>query len=144
MSVRPAPGRLEHAGAARDAWGLAVVVVLALAVSWTIFQRAIRVGDLLWFDEAYHSLWGLLIADDLLHARFVSLLVDTNRQVYWPPLHSWYSRCSSSFSGRRRSWRDRAVSWRSFHGCHRVLHRPATTGRGRGEPRSAESWPRRV
>ena len=50
----------------------------------------IRVGDLLGFDEAYHSLWGLLIADDLLHARFVSILVDTNRQVLWPPLHSWY------------------------------------------------------
>ena len=90
MSVRPAPGRLEHAGAAREAWGLAVVLALALAVSWVIFERVIRVGDLLAWDEAFHSLWGLLIADDLLHARFVSILVDTNRQVYWPPLHSWY------------------------------------------------------
>jgi 4-amino-4-deoxy-L-arabinose transferase-like glycosyltransferase len=90
MSVRLAPGRLEHAGAARDNWGLAVVVALALAVSWVIFERVIRVGDLLGWDEAYHSLWGLLIADDLLHARFVGILVDTNRQVMWPPLHSWY------------------------------------------------------
>jgi len=84
------PLRIRGASSARDAWGLAVVVALALAVSWAIFQRAIRVGDLLGFDEAYHSLWGLLIADDLLHARFVSILVDTNRQVLWPPLHSWY------------------------------------------------------
>ena len=84
------PWRIRGSRAARDAWGLAVVVALALAVSWAIFQRAIRVGDLLGFDEAYHSLWGLLIADDLRHARFVSMLVDTNRQVYWPPLHSWY------------------------------------------------------
>ena len=89
-SVRPTPGRLEHAGAARDAWGLAVVLALALAVSWVIFERVIRVGDLLGWDEAHHSLWGLLIADDLVHGRFVSILVDTNRQVYWPPLHAWY------------------------------------------------------
>src|SRR5258705_13654001 len=90
MSVRPTHGRLAHAGAARDAWGLAVVLALALAVSWVIFERVIRVGDLPGWDEACHCLWGLLIADDLVHARFVGILVDTSRQVYWPPLHSWY------------------------------------------------------
>jgi len=73
-----------------DAWGLAVVLALALAVSCGIFARVIRVGGFLGWDEAYHGLWGLLIADDLLNSRFVSLLVDTNRQVLWPPLHSWY------------------------------------------------------
>jgi len=67
-----------------------VVLGLALGVSCGIFTRGIRAGGLLGGDEAFHSLWGLLIAGDLLSGRVVSFLVDTNRQVYWPPLHSWY------------------------------------------------------
>jgi hypothetical protein len=61
----------------------------ALVVGWSVFQCIIRPGDAFSWDEAAHSLKGLLIASDLKSGDCLGFLYDTYRQVYWPPLHSW-------------------------------------------------------
>ena len=71
----------------------------ALVVGWSIYHLIIRLsGDFGW-DEASHSLKGLLIAHDFKSGDWVSLLYDTYRQVYWPPLHSWLTAISFLVSG---------------------------------------------
>lgn len=62
---------------------------LALSVGWSIYLFVIRPGEPFNWDEAGHSLKGLLIAHDVRTGDWLSLLYDTYKQVYWPPLHSW-------------------------------------------------------
>jgi hypothetical protein len=61
-----------------------------LAVGWQVYQREILPSGPFHWDEAAHSLKGLLIAYDLQSHDWLSFLYDTYRQVYWPPLHSWF------------------------------------------------------
>jgi hypothetical protein len=61
----------------------------ALVVGWSVFQCVIRPGPPFYWDEAAHSLKGLLIAHDVRSGDWLSFLYDTYKQVYWPPLHSW-------------------------------------------------------
>lgn len=60
-----------------------------LVVGWSIYQFVIRPSGAFGWDEAAHSLKGLLIAHDLKSGDWLGFLYDTYHQVYWPPLHSW-------------------------------------------------------
>jgi len=69
----------------------AVIVVAALAASvgWLVFERAIATNPPVSWDEGAHSLFGVLIAQDMRHGSLLALAYDTYQQVYWPPIHSW-------------------------------------------------------
>ena len=60
-----------------------------LIVGWSIYHFVIRPSGAFGWDEAVHSLKGLLIAHDLKSGDWLGFLYDTYHQVYWPPLHSW-------------------------------------------------------
>lgn len=62
-----------------------------LVVGWSIYQFVIRPSGAFAWDEAAHALRGLLIAHDLKGGNWFGFLFDTYRQVYWPPLHSWFT-----------------------------------------------------
>lgn len=65
-------------------------VLLAGCVSaWVVYSRLVLPSGALSWDESAHALYGLLIAHDIETRDWVSLLYDTYRQVFWPPLHSW-------------------------------------------------------
>jgi len=66
-----------------------VLALLALAAGWGIYQQVILPSGAFEWDEAAHSIKGLLIAHDVKTGNWLGLLYDTYRQVYWPPLHSW-------------------------------------------------------
>jgi len=57
-------------------------------VGLRIYKDIVVLRNTLNYDEAFHSLKGLLIADDLQNGDLVSLLYDSYRQVYFPPLYS--------------------------------------------------------
>jgi len=65
------------------------VVGASLAAAVLVYRGLIVPGGPLGWDESAHALYGLLIAHDLRQLDWISLLYDTYRQVYWPPLHSW-------------------------------------------------------
>ena len=69
----------------------AVVLVAALAVSiaWLVYDRAIATNPPVSWDEGAHSLFGVLVAQDMRQGNLLALAYDTYRQVYWPPIHSW-------------------------------------------------------
>ncbi|MFN8534309.1 MAG: hypothetical protein U0556_12285 [Dehalococcoidia bacterium] len=75
----------------RRAWPAAMVVLAAAGVGAVLFDRAIRPSGPLGWDEAYHALWALRIAADIEAGDLLGLLYDSYRQVYWPPLFSWYA-----------------------------------------------------
>ena len=93
-------------------WGHLVIVAAALGVALGVFERAILVAGPLSGDDAYHSLWGLRIAEDIRQGQWLGLAYDTYRQVYWPPLHSWYLAALFLLWGPRTRWPARAACWR--------------------------------
>jgi 4-amino-4-deoxy-L-arabinose transferase-like glycosyltransferase len=66
-------------------------VCFVLFVGFRIYRDIVVLRNTLIYDEAFHSLKGLLIADDLRNADWVSLLYDSYRQVYFPPLYSLFT-----------------------------------------------------
>jgi len=78
----------------------------------------IALGGTLGWDESAHALYGLLIAHDLSQHDWISLLYDTYRQVYWPPLYSWLAGLLFLFTGRTtaacprsaRGWRGEVLA----------------------------------
>jgi len=66
-----------------------LIVIAALFTGWRIYTLMIVPAGPFRWDEAAHALRGLLIADDLRQGSWLGFLLDTYRQVYWPPLHSW-------------------------------------------------------
>ena len=60
-----------------------------LSVGWCVYHLEILPSGPFHWDEAAHSLKGVLIAHDLQTHDWLSFFYDTYRQVYWPPLHSW-------------------------------------------------------
>lgn len=72
-------------------WPIVLVVAASLAVCAMLAARAIApAGPMLW-DESFHSLWALRLAADLRAFDVIGLAYDSYRQVYWPPLFSWYA-----------------------------------------------------
>jgi 4-amino-4-deoxy-L-arabinose transferase-like glycosyltransferase len=65
------------------------ILITALFTGWRIYTLMIVPAGPFRWDEAAHALRGLLIADDLQQGSWLGFLIDTYRQVYWPPLHSW-------------------------------------------------------
>ncbi len=76
-----------------------VFVLIVLLVGWGILVRLILPSGPFMWDEAAHALKGLVIAEDIGHADWLSLLYDSYRQVYWPPVHSWFLGISFLFAG---------------------------------------------
>jgi 4-amino-4-deoxy-L-arabinose transferase-like glycosyltransferase len=66
------------------------MVCLGLFMGWRIYMSAIVPGSVPHWDEAAHALKGLLIAEDLKRGDWAGFLYDSYRQVYWPPLLSWF------------------------------------------------------
>jgi 4-amino-4-deoxy-L-arabinose transferase-like glycosyltransferase len=67
----------------------ALIIIVALFTGWRIYTLMIVPAGPFRWDEAAHALRGLLIAEDLRQGSWLGFLLDTYRQVYWPPLHSW-------------------------------------------------------
>src|SRR5438067_7122064 len=65
-----------------------LLVCFGMIVGWSVWQFVIRPGAGFSWDEASHSLKGLVITNDLRSGDWLGFLYDTYRQVYWPPLHS--------------------------------------------------------
>src|SRR2546428_4026180 len=70
--------------------GWTLVLSGAIATSALLFVRRVWPDPAFAWDEAYHALYGLLIADELKRAQWLSVAYDSFLEVYWPPLHSWY------------------------------------------------------
>lgn len=67
----------------------ALAVMVSAAAGWLVFLHLVLPGRPPHWDEAAHALQGALVAQDVRELDLLSLLFDTYRQVYWPPLHSW-------------------------------------------------------
>jgi len=69
-----------------------VSVLATLGAAWAIFTYTVLpAGPPCDWDETAHAVRGLLIAYDLQQGDWLHFLFDTYRQVYWPPLHSWFT-----------------------------------------------------
>lgn len=72
-------------------------MVLGLALAWSAanlmlaYDHFLLAKGLLVWDETFHSLQGLRIAQDLRNWDLLAFLYDSYRQVYWPPAFSWIS-----------------------------------------------------
>lgn len=66
-------------------------ICFVLFVGYRIYKDVVVLRNTLSYDEAFHSLKGLLVADDLRNGDLVSLVYDSYRQVYFPPLYSLFT-----------------------------------------------------
>ena len=65
------------------------VCIVSLLIGLLVYvQLLLPRGPFLW-DEAAHGMKGLLIAHDLQTGNLFAFLLDSYRQVLYPPLHSW-------------------------------------------------------
>lgn len=74
--------------------GSAGVILISCAGAWLIYRKLILTSGPLDWDESAHALWGLLIAHDIGQRDWLSLIYDTYRQVFWPPIHAWLTAVS--------------------------------------------------
>lgn len=70
--------------------GRALFLVEAVSASAILYVDRVLPDPAFGWDEAYHALYGIVIADGLRRSQWLSVGYDTFLQVYWPPLHSWY------------------------------------------------------
>jgi hypothetical protein len=68
---------------------LAAVVAISTAAGWLVYNKLVLLGIQPFWDEAAHLLQAALIAHDVGTGDLPGLLLDSYRQVYWPPMHSW-------------------------------------------------------
>jgi hypothetical protein len=80
---------VAEARAARDRIAFAAVALASAAAGWLVYHRLVLLRIPPFWDEAAHMLQGALIAHDVRAGDLPALLLDTYRQIYWPPLHSW-------------------------------------------------------
>ncbi|MCS7003233.1 MAG: hypothetical protein NZ518_10335, partial [Dehalococcoidia bacterium] len=66
------------------------LLVASLGVAAIILVRVIIPSGTMGWDEGYHALWGARILADLRQGDALAFAYDSYRQVYWPPLHSWW------------------------------------------------------
>ena len=74
---------------AKDRIALAAVVTVSTAAGWLVYRKLVLLGIQPFWDEAAHLLQAALIAHDVGAGDLPGLLLDSYRQVYWPPMHSW-------------------------------------------------------
>ena len=67
----------------------ALIIIATVFTGWRIYTLMIVPAGPFRWDEAAHALRGVLITEDLREGSWLGFLLDTYRQVYWPPLHSW-------------------------------------------------------
>jgi hypothetical protein len=65
-----------------------LLIFFMIYVGYAIYSKMIIFMGTLGYDDAFHSLKALLIAEDLRNGSWLSVLYDSYRQVYYPPLHS--------------------------------------------------------
>ena len=75
-----------------------ILLTTGLQNLWVYYHQIKLRGDYGW-DSAAHAMWGVTIYQDLISGRWLSLLFDTYRQVYWPFMHSWFLAGSMLFLG---------------------------------------------
>lgn len=68
---------------------LLLVSVLAAVVFWLIYSKLLLIRGPFISDEGVHALKGVQFADDFQRGDWLGLLLDSYRQVLYPPLHSW-------------------------------------------------------
>jgi 4-amino-4-deoxy-L-arabinose transferase-like glycosyltransferase len=66
--------------------GLLLVAIFALGI---LFITRLWLGDSFSKEEAQHALYGLWIYKDLKNLDWTGFWYDTQRQMFWPFLHSW-------------------------------------------------------
>jgi 4-amino-4-deoxy-L-arabinose transferase-like glycosyltransferase len=69
---------------------LLIVAALAALQAYIVYANVlVNKGDFSW-DPAHHSLWGLMVYQDIVGGNWISFAIDTYRQIYWPFLQSWF------------------------------------------------------
>lgn len=66
------------------------VVILVIAVSVFSYFYLLQPQSSFYWDEAHHSLNGISISYSLRRGDLTAFWQNSNRQVYWPFLHSWW------------------------------------------------------
>src|SRR2546426_10316175 len=120
--------------------GWTLVLSGAIATSALLFVRRVLPDPAFAWDEAYHALYGVLIADELRRAQWLSAAYDSFLAVYWPPLHSWYLAVLFLLFGASRAVA-RAGSLAAFVGAAAVAHATGcrlATSIGRDRPTEAK------
>lgn len=69
--------------------GLIVVLAATLIVGGLVFSNRILAGDIFEKEEAQHALYGFWLWRDIQSLDWGSFWHDTERQMFWPFLHSW-------------------------------------------------------
>lgn len=72
-----------------DRIALAAVLAVSTAAGWLVYHKLVLLDIQPFWDEAAHLLQAALIAHDVGTGDLPGLLLDSYRQVYWPPMHSW-------------------------------------------------------
>ncbi len=69
--------------------GLIVVLAAFILLGGVLFVNRVLPGDAFSKEEAQHALYGLSIWKDIKTLDWSGFWYDTQRQMYWPFLHSW-------------------------------------------------------
>jgi hypothetical protein len=69
--------------------GLLLILIAFLLIGGLVFVARIWSGDAFNKEEAQHAIYGFWISKDIKSLDFSSFWNDTQRQIYWPFLHSW-------------------------------------------------------
>lgn len=71
-------------------WGLIGFLLLVILATGLIFFNRILPGDAFTKEEAQHALYGYWLVRDVQTLNWHGFWYDTNRQMVWPFLHSWF------------------------------------------------------
>lgn len=69
--------------------GLIIVLAAFILLGGIFFVNRVLLGDAFSKEEAQHALYGLSISRDLKTFDWSGFWYDTQRQMFWPFLHSW-------------------------------------------------------
>ncbi|OGC11778.1 hypothetical protein A3K48_04720 [candidate division WOR-1 bacterium RIFOXYA12_FULL_52_29] len=70
--------------------GLLVALLAVFVFLSIIFINGILLGDAFTKEEAQHAIYGLWLYKDITALDFGAFWYDTQRQMFWPFLHSWF------------------------------------------------------
>src|SRR6187401_3154492 len=68
---------------------LVLISLIAALVFWLIYTKLLIWRGPFISDEAVHALKALQFADDFQRGDWLGFILDSYRQVLYPPLHSW-------------------------------------------------------
>jgi hypothetical protein len=71
----------------KDILCLLLVLALSAVTCFIVFNNFVLQGGQMMWDEAEHSLTGLVFANDIIRFYFLSLAAHAYQQILWPPLH---------------------------------------------------------